>query len=115
MLVDTGTVPGMGTPPPIGTPVAGLIGGAPGIPVPGTPPGIGLIGGVTGMPEPGMPPGTELVEAPPGTLGIGLTGIVPAPPGIPPGIIVEGGGARGPGTALGVRAGTAGAGTPARA
>jgi len=92
MVVDTGTVPGMGTPPPIGTPVAGLIGGAPGIPVPGT------------------PPGTALVKAPPG-----LTGIVPAPPGIPPGIIVEGGFAPVPGTALVVTPGTAGAGTPATA
>ena len=100
-------------PGPIGIPVVGLIGGAPGIPMPGTPPGIGLIGGATGMPEPGIPPGTELVGTPPGTLGIGLTGMVPVPPGIPPGIIVGGAFVPVPGTVFVVTLGTAGAGTPA--
>ena len=92
MLVDTGRVPGAGMPGPIGIPVVGLIGGAPGIPVPSTPPKGGL-----GVATPG------------------LTGIVPAPPGIPPGIIVEGGFVPVPGTALVVTPGTAGAGTPATA
>lgn len=110
MLVDTGRVPG---PPPIGTPVAGSIGGALGIPMPGIPPGIGLIGGATGMPVPGIPPGTGLGGTPPGTLGIGLTGMVPVPPGIPPGIIVAG--AFVPDTVLVTAPGTVGIGPPAAA
>ncbi len=90
MLVDGGRVPGVGMPPPIGIPVAGLIAGATGIPVLGTPPGMGLVG------------------APPGTLGTGLMGIVPVPPGIPPGIIVGGAFVPVPGTVFVVTLGTAG-------